>query len=198
MKYVTLAEPFEYEPERIKGSRFLAALAPAADAAAAEAFVKARRELYPGATHTCWAWRLGMHGSEQRSSDDGEPAGSAGRPILNQIEGHGVTHVVAAVTRWFGGTKLGVGGLVRAYGGTAGMALDRAPLLEHEVTEPLVLSFPYDCTSAVQACLHAQSLEPTESDYGAEVRLVLQVPVAVIETLRLELVERTAGRVRID
>src|SRR3546814_18000784 len=77
----------------------------------------------PDATHNCWAWRIG---DDYRSNDDGEPAGTAGRPILAAIDGQGMDRVVVVVTRWFGGIKLGAGGLVRAYGGTAAECLRRA------------------------------------------------------------------------
>lgn len=197
MHFLTVASPFEYEPERIKNSRFLAVLAPVSSAAEAEAFLEAQRALHSGANHTCYAWRLGLDGDQHRSSDDGEPSGSAGRPILAQIEGHELTNIVAAVTRWFGGTKLGVGGLMRAYGGAAGQAMDRAPIVEREITTDLELRFPYDCTAVVQACLHAAELEPIDSDYGSEVRLVLRVPVAQAGALRAELTERTAGRIQL-
>lgn len=198
MNYRTVAEPFAFEPERIKGSRFLAALAPIASAAEGEAFVQARRALHPNASHTCFAWRVGAEGTEHRSSDDGEPAGSAGRPILAQIEGHELTFVAVTVARWFGGTKLGVGGLVRAYGGTAGMAMDRAPIIEREITQSLELRFPYDCTAVVQACLHAANLEPVDADYGSEVYFKLEVPLAAEAALRFELNERTSGRVQLS
>ncbi len=108
--------------QEIKRSRFLAQAAPVGDADAALAFI--RRVSASDATHNCWAWRIG---NEYRFNDDGEPGGSAGRPILAAIDGQQLDQVAVVVTRWFGGTKLGVGGLVRAYGGCTAECLRTAP-----------------------------------------------------------------------
>jgi uncharacterized YigZ family protein len=108
--------------EEIRKSRFLAQAAPVATAAQALDFLREASD--PAATHNCWAYRIGP---EYRFNDDGEPGGTAGRPILQAIEGQEVDNVVVVVTRWFGGIKLGAGGLVRAYGGTAAECLRLAP-----------------------------------------------------------------------
>ena len=105
----------------VKHSRFIAQVAPADSPEAALGFLA--RVADPGATHNCWAYRIG---AEYRSSDDGEPSGTAGRPILAASEGQGYDQVMAVVTRWYGGIKLGAGGLVRAYGGAAAECLRRA------------------------------------------------------------------------
>ena len=116
----TLVAPCQHAVE-IRKSRFLAHAAPVASAAQALAFL--REVGTPSASHNCWAYRVG---ADYRSSDDGEPGGSAGRPILQAIDSQGMDRVMVVVTRWFGGIKLGVGGLVRAYGGTAAECLRRA------------------------------------------------------------------------
>ncbi|MBM4373248.1 MAG: YigZ family protein, partial [Deltaproteobacteria bacterium] len=104
--------------EDVKKSRFLARAAAAHSPEEARAFLEAVRE--PGATHNCWAWRIG---DACRSSDDGEPGGTAGRPILAALDAQGLDHVAVSVARWFGGIKLGAGGLARAYGGAAARCL---------------------------------------------------------------------------
>ncbi|MER1967283.1 YigZ family protein [Castellaniella sp. GW247-6E4] len=114
--------------EDIRKSRFLAVAAPAHSADEAAAFLETARQ--PQATHNCWAWRIGQ---AYRFHDDGEPGGTAGRPILQAIEGQDCDRVVVMVTRWFGGIKLGTGGLVRAYGGVVAQCLrlaDKAPWVE--------------------------------------------------------------------
>ena len=116
----TLAAPAAFTLE-VKHSRFLAQAAPASAPAAALAFLDEVAD--PAATHNCWAYRIG---GEYRSSDAGEPAGTAGRPILTAIDGQGCDQVVVVVTRWYGGIKLGAGGLVRAYGGAAAECLRNA------------------------------------------------------------------------
>src|SRR5687768_5995744 len=125
----------------VKHSRFLAHAAPADSAGAALAFLAGISDR--DATHNCWAWRIGH---DYRSSDDGEPAGTAGRPILAAIDGQGFDRVVVVVTRWYGGIKLGAGGLVRAYGGAAAECLRTAP---RTPIVPLVeadLAFPFEDT----------------------------------------------------
>src|SRR3954447_7594427 len=117
----TLAQPVSHTLE-VKHSRFIAHAAPIDGAAAALAFLQ--QVAVADATHNCWAYR---HGQDYRSSDDGEPAGTAGRPILAAIDGQGFDRVMVVVTRWFGGIKLGAGGLVRAYGGAAAECLRTAP-----------------------------------------------------------------------
>ncbi len=194
-RYRTLAAEHAYEPPPIKNSRFLAFVAPAESEEEARAFIERVRSRHDDARHVCWAWRLGPDGKRTRSSDDGEPSGSAGRPILAQLEGHAVTAVVAAVVRYFGGIKLGVGGLMRAYGGATGQCLDRAPLREVVVTEPLVIEHPYDCSGAVQAVLAAEGLSPSSREYGDAVRLELSVPRPDLERLRRALIDRSGGRV---
>jgi uncharacterized YigZ family protein len=105
----------------IRNSRFLAQAAPVSSAEQALAFLQECAD--PSATHNCWAYRIGH---EYRFSDDGEPGGTAGRPILQAIEGQGIDRAMVVVTRWYGGIKLGTGGLARAYGGTAAECLRRA------------------------------------------------------------------------
>jgi uncharacterized YigZ family protein len=190
----TVATELRHEIEPIKGSRFLTTVAPAASREEALAFVARVREEFRDATHNCWAWRTGARGESFQSSDDGEPSGSAGRPILAQLEGHGVTNAAVVVTRWFGGTKLGVGGLVRAYGGAAGKTLDRAELVPLVVLRRVEVAYPYECSGAVDALLAARGLAPVESDYGASVRLVLEVPEEELDAFLRELSDRTAGR----
>ena len=124
--YRTVATRVSHEIPKIKGSRFIATVAPAGSRAAAEAIVEALRDCHPGARHTCFAYRLGAAGDVFRYADDGEPSGTAGRPILRQIEGRGLTAMVVVVTRYFGGTKLGAGGLLRAYAAAAGAGPDQA------------------------------------------------------------------------
>ncbi|WP_244448727.1 YigZ family protein [Bosea sp. LC85] len=116
----TLCGPFSFRQE-IKKSRFLATAGPIADEAAAKAFIAAQSD--PAAHHNCWAWRCGP---SYRFNDDGEPSGTAGKPILAAIDGQALDGVAVVVTRWFGGVLLGSGGLIRAYGGTAALCLREA------------------------------------------------------------------------
>lgn len=193
-EFRTLADELRHEIDPIKGSRFLATVAPADSADAAEAFVERVRTEFASASHHGWAYRVGAAGDVFRSSDDGEPSGSAGRPILAQIEGHDLTNAAVVVTRWFGGTKLGVGGLMRAYGGAAGQTLDRARITTVVITRRVTLDHPYVCSGAVQGLLAAHDLTPVSARYDAEVTLVLDVPERDLDAFARELSDRTAGR----
>ncbi|GLU49142.1 YigZ family protein [Nocardiopsis ansamitocini] len=125
----TIKHDGEHELD-IKKSRFICALARVGDEAAARAFIAQRRRLHWGAGHNCTAYVLGADGGVQRSSDDGEPSGTAGVPMLEVLRHRGITDTVAVVTRYFGGVKLGAGGLIRAYGNAVAAAVDVSGLLE--------------------------------------------------------------------
>lgn len=181
--------------EPVKGSRFVATVAPVSTPDAAEAVVASVAAERSGASHHCFAWRLSD--GRTRSSDDGEPSGSAGRPILAHLEGKNIENAVVVVSRWFGGTKLGVGGLVRAYGGCAGKALDRAPIEERVRTTRVQLVHGYPETGAVAAVLSELGLEAVATEYGVSVTLTLEVPDALVDHVRLRVPERTAGRARV-
>ncbi len=192
MAYRTLSAPSEFEDDPVKGSRFVARVAPAADEPSALAEVAEARRRWPDASHHCWAYRLRSGG--HRSADDGEPGGSAGRPILAQIEGHDVHDVVVVVARWFGGTKLGVGGLIRAYGGCAGRALDRAPFVEVVPTVRLLVEHAYDDTGSVQAVVAARGLAVVDTAWAEAVRLRLEVPEPDRADVERALADATRGR----
>ncbi len=192
----TVADRSEFEPPPVKGSRFLATVAPATTAAEALAVVESLQQQCPRANHHCWAFVL-ADGS-RRCSDDGEPSGSAGRPILARIEGREAQNIVVVVTRWFGGTKLGVGGLVRAYGGCAGQGLDAAEPVELVVLVSVGLTYCYADTGAVESVLHELGIEESHAEYGASVQRRVALPPEQVDRLRHRLIEATAGRAAID
>lgn len=176
----------------VKHSRFIVHAGPATTPDAALAFVADVAD--PAATHNCWAYRIG---AQYRFSDDGEPAGTAGRPILAAIDGQGYDQVVAVVTRWFGGIKLGAGGLVRAYGGATAECLrlaPRQPLIAHS---EVALSYPFDVTGVVHAALAQFDAEKLGEDFRAEgVTLRLRLPSDRIDGLKTQLRDATRDRVR--
>ncbi|MCH6484595.1 IMPACT family protein [Pseudoxanthomonas sp. LH2527] len=177
----------------VKHSRFLARAAPAASADEALGFLREIGD--PAATHNCWAYRIG---DEYRSSDDGEPAGTAGRPILAAIDGQGFDRVMVVVTRWYGGIKLGAGGLVRAYGGAAAECLRLAPREPLVALAMLELSCPFDDLGHVHAALAAH--QATKQDEGFDetgARLVVQLPVDRADALKSQLRDATRNRVRV-
>lgn len=189
----TLAAPASHEIE-VKHSRFLARAAAVTSAEEAMAWLQSVG--VPDATHNCWAWRVG---GEYRSSDDGEPAGTAGRPILAAIDGQGFDRVAVVVTRWYGGIKLGAGGLVRAYGGAAAECLrlaERSPLVKYA---EVALHAPFEDLGAVHAALEAFEAEKAaESFDAAGARFTLRLPAARVEALRIHLRDASRDRIRFE
>lgn len=159
---------------REKGSRFLAVIAPAADEAAAQAVLAALAAEHPDATHRCFAWRLGA-APRERASDAGEPSGTAGVPILQVLRGRELSDVVAVVVRWYGGTKLGKGGLARAYAAAARLAADELRVERRFARVELALELPYERLGAVKRLVHPPEVELVAERYGERVELVLSV-----------------------
>lgn len=191
MNLHTLAAPAAHAIE-VKRSRFLAQAAPAATPEAALAWLSASCDR--DATHNCWAYRIG---AQYRSSDDGEPAGTAGRPILAAIDGQGLDRVVVVVTRWYGGINLGAGGLVRAYGGAAAECLRRAERHALVAMGEVRLSCPFGDIAEAHAAIAAFDAEKKEESFDAEgVRFVLLMPLDRIDALKARLRDATRNRVR--
>ncbi len=178
----------------VKHSRFIAHAVPVASTQ--DALHALAEVAVADATHNCWAWRIG---DQYRSSDDGEPAGTAGRPILAAIDGQGIDQVIVVVTRWFGGIKLGAGGLVRAYGGAAAECLRRADRIALTAMSELGLRFPFEDLGVVHGALAAAGAEKISESFDAQgARLVLRLPADNIDTLKSHLRDATRNRARFD
>ncbi|MCD9028422.1 IMPACT family protein [Luteimonas sp. BDR2-5] len=189
----TLATPATHTLE-VKHSRFVAHAAPVDSADAALAFLQ--QVHVADATHNCWAWRIG---DQYRSSDDGEPAGTAGRPILAAIDGQGFDRVAVVVVRWYGGIKLGAGGLVRAYGGCAAECLRTAPRLALVETTTVGLHAPFDALGAVHAALPAALAGKLAEEFDSDgVHLRIELPCDRLDDLKTRLRDATRDRVRFD
>ncbi len=189
----TLAARARHEIE-VKHSRFLALAAPVDTPDAALAFAAEIGD--PAATHNCWAYRIG---ELYRSSDDGEPAGTAGRPILSAIDGQGLDQVAVVVTRWYGGIKLGAGGLVRAYGGCAAECLRNAPRRTLIVYVECTLQFGFADTGAVHDALALHATEKLDEQFTAGgVQLRLRLPADQLAALGERLRDATRARARLD
>jgi len=209
--YRTLAGAGEAAFE-VRGSEFLGYAAPARDVEAAEATVEERRRVYDDATHNVPAYRVRVGGGENRStgadgsgagrggllreyeSDDGEPRGSAGKPALNVLQGQDVENAVVVVTRYYGGTNLGIGGLVRAYSRATKEAVATAGTVEERPHERLQVTVGYDDSGTVRAILESTGVE-FDADYAEQVTFDARVPVAEADGLRERLRSATGGRV---
>lgn len=179
-----------HHSEDIKKSRFLAQAAPVQTPEQALAFVRQVGD--PAATHNCWAYRIGQ---DYRFNDDGEPGGTAGRPILQAIEGQGIDHAVVVVTRWYGGIKLGAGGLVRAYGGTAAECLRRAERLPIVAMARLGMRCDFAELTLLKARLRELDATVLQESFGAEgVTLEVQLPESQVAEAQVRLTDITRGR----
>jgi putative IMPACT (imprinted ancient) family translation regulator len=193
MSAATLAAPARHALE-VKKSRFVAEAAPVADANAALAWIRAGGD--PEATHNCWAYRCG---GDYRFSDDGEPGGSAGRPILAAIDGQGLDRVAVRVTRWYGGTNLGVGGLVRAYGGVAAECLRLAPRVALVEMVEAELRCDFALAGAVHGLLAASAAEKLAETFEIDgLRLRLRLPASSFAVLAERLRDASRGSARLQ
>ena len=189
---LTLADKVVYE-EEIQKSRFIAKAAPVASEEEALAFLAENRE--PEATHNGHAYKIGLL---YRFSDDGEPSGTAGRPILHAIEAQGLDRVAVLVVRYFGGVKLGAGGLVRAYGGVAAEALRRAPKVPLVERVGLAFLVPFAEVGRVYALLEARALKAEETYTPEGVRCALLLPKPEREGFLRALLDATRGQVALE
>jgi len=179
-----------------KGSRFIAYLRPVQNQAEAEAFISEISKQHYDATHNCYAWRLGLDQHESiRFNDDGEPSGTAGKPILQAINGHDLTNVAVVVTRYFGGTKLGTGGLVRAYGGAASAALEMAKRRQVYLTREVALSCNYSFLKTVFNKVEQLKGRIIESTYADQVQLVIELRLRTIEPFIQYITNQSAGTI---
>jgi len=181
----------EYEEKK---SRFIATLRPVTSEEEAAAFIAEMKKKYWDARHNCSAYIIGKRGEITRCSDDGEPSGTAGRPMLEVLTGSGVTNAAVVVTRYFGGTLLGTGGLVRAYTQAVKAGLENSVI--GMVTEGVELEVIADYNDAekVKYLLSQKNIEPVKTEYSADVTLILQVPSDDADSIEKEITETTAGR----
>lgn len=193
--YTTLRGPSRAEI-KVQASRFIARLEPVRDAAEAREVLARLRKEYFDATHHASAYRLGVGGADARAQDDGEPSGTAGRPILAALERSGLTNVIAVVIRYFGGTKLGTGGLARAYGEAAEAALREADVVERFVTGAIRASFPHAQVSNVMRSVARLGARVVDTSYDEEVHLQLEIRLSKLEELTRALRENTSGNIR--
>ena len=197
-----------FEIEKVKGSRFIGLAAPASSPAVVTDFLRATMAEYPDARHWCHGARLYAPGRDvdARSSDDGEPSGTAGRPIVAAIQGADLVDTAVVVVRYFGGTKLGTGGLIRAYGAAAQAVLreaERAGHIEDFVpTSRALMSFPHAETGTVRSVLggfkDAVILEDTQEFGAAMASLQFTIPSEQYEKAAAQLSERTAARCEVS
>jgi uncharacterized YigZ family protein len=181
--------------EVVRGSLFVTTVARAPDAEAARAFVERITTEYPDATHVCWAFVAGPPGSTRSigMSDAGEPHGTAGRPMLEVLLHGGVGQIVAVCARWFGGTKLGTGGLARAYASGVTRALESLPVALRRERSVVEIEVSYAHIDGVRRALEDLDAKLIEEDYGETVRYRAAVPVVSVAELRSRILDVSRG-----
>lgn len=191
--YYTLGEDARAEI-KVKGSRFIAEARRVEGVEEAEAEIAAIRKRAYTATHHCTAYRIGPTGQFFRYNDDGEPSGTAGAPILRQIDARHLTNTLVVVTRYFGGTKLGTGGLLRAYGEAAALVLDAAPVEERILRDRIRLRFGYDDTSPALHVINQFDAEILDTRYTEATEIVVGVRRSEVEPFVEAFVNALGGR----
>lgn len=194
-RYAVPAATHRVEQEASR-SRFIATIGRASTVDEAQAFIRAVAAEFPDATHNCWAYVVGPPGDTGRigMSDAGEPHGTAGRPMLNALLHAMVGDVVAVVTRYYGGTKLGTGGLVRAYGGGVQAALSTLPTIERIDYVSLTVTVDYATLTALHQLCAGCEAEILSQDFAEKVRVSLKVPDEHADRFRAALLDATRGR----
>jgi len=190
----TLAAPVSAEID-VRKSRFIALAIPVSNRDAAMRELERMRTEHPAATHVCWAL---LAGGQSGMSDDGEPSGTAGRPILEVLRHHELDGVLAAVVRYYGGIKLGAGGLVRAYTDAIATAMHSAVRVERVERGLLDIEIDYADEARVRRWIEQHEAELVQSTYGMTVRFVVRMAATAREPAALELRDITHGRAKVE
>lgn len=202
LTYKTLAQSSFFEIPKIKGSRFLATLFPVSEKAVIEEHLAAINKQYYDARHNCYARRLGVKASQdlfgnwvlapvqERANDDWEPSNTAGKPILSVLSGAELFEVLVVVTRYFGGTLLGVGGLIQAYTQSAQAGVANCTIIEKEITKNLNIDLGYDQLSQIQYLLGKYQAKIVDENYGDRIQQTISINLAFYETFQKELIDR--------
>ncbi|MEU1085900.1 YigZ family protein [Streptomyces sp. NPDC005892] len=196
-QYRTVARAGVHETE-INRSRFLCALAPAATEQEAQEFVARVRREHPTASHNCYAYVVGADASVQKASDDGEPGGTAGVPMLQMLMRREIRYAVAVVTRYYGGVKLGAGGLIRAYGGVVGEALDELGTLTRQRYRLATVTVDHQRAGKLENDMRATGTAVREVRYAEAVTLEIGLPDADVAGFRAWLADATAGSATLE
>ncbi len=186
--YKTIKEKSE-ATYREKGSRFIAYAGPVSNQTDISIFLEEIKKLHPSARHVCYAYRIKPLNEEWRANDDGEPAGSAGKPILNQIRSKELSNVIVAVVRYFGGTLLGVPGLIYAYKESARLALEESVIEERQITRELNVITSFSNSGSLNAMLKKLRLDNKVSPYNDGLKVQVNIPLSQYEEVKVLLLE---------
>ncbi len=193
-EFLRITEKKRYE-EKVKDSRFIATAAPIESAEEAAAFIAEMKKEFHDATHNCSAWKTGQGTKmKYRYNDDGEPSGTAGLPILKAIDAREISNICVVVTRYFGGTRLGTGGLMRAYGQLAAELLKKCKIEKKYLTQTLEFSVAFDFVSVIHNIVKNFDANLKDSQYGDDVLFIVEVRSSEYSNFRTKLTEATNGQ----
>jgi len=197
--YLTIDKPSLAET-KVKGSRFIGRTLAVASAAEALEELNAVRKLEHAATHNCFAYRVGLPAerAEFKYSDDGEPSGTAGKPILDVITGSGVTNTLLVVTRYFGGTRLGTGGLARAYSDAARQAIEASGIKENFITTAFRVTIDFAVYDSLMKTVSRLGAVERKSEFSDRVSIELEIRNSLAERLISDLTELSKGKAAIE
>lgn len=197
-RFFTISNPARHEI-RVKGSRFIGRTVLVDNISVAESELAAIRKTEHAATHNCYAYRAGL-GDETtfKYSDDGEPNGTAGRPIHDAICGRDLSNTLVVVTRYFGGTKLGTGGLARAYGETAAQVLERSGRQEHFLVDRIRITAEFAIYDQLDRVARQHGANRIEADFSDKVKLILEIRQSKTDSLIDDIVQLSSGKAIIE
>ncbi|MEV4972426.1 YigZ family protein [Streptomyces scopuliridis] len=196
-QYRTVARAGVHETE-INRSRFICALAPVATEEEAQEFLARVRKEHPTATHNCFAYVIGADASVQKAGDDGEPGGTAGAPMLQMLMRREVRYTAAVVTRYYGGVKLGAGGLIRAYGGVVGETLDAVGTLTRQRFRLATVTVDHQRAGRLENDLRATGRAVRDVRYAEAVTIEIGLPDSEVPAFRAWLADTTAGTATLE
>lgn len=196
--YLIPSAPSQFE-EEIKKSVFITYLAHTPSIESAKAFVEQIKMKHSDARHNCWGFVAGRPEDSMKwgFSDDGEPSGTAGKPILAQLAGSGVGEITAVVTRYSGGIKLGTGGLVKAYGGGVQQALKTLQTIEKKITTKLLLELDYGFMAILQSLMPQFGAQEISADYSDAVSMVVEIEVRQVDDFTQTVVNKSGAKVNV-
>lgn len=178
---------------KVRGSEFIATAIPVASKEQAQKELEGLRSEFWDATHNCFAYRIGKGGLEFRTSDDGEPSGSAGKPILFVLNKYDVSDILMVVTRYYGGTKLGIGGLARAYSEAAGMVLESCLKIPIYSSKDIRIMCIYEDVAIIRRIIEAYAIN-SDSEYRDAVEFIARIPESQCDAFIQEVISSTSGR----
>lgn len=196
--YKTIKENNQFEIDKIKGSRFIGTLIKVSKRDEAEKELENIRKKNYNATHNCFAYTVGIDNDIiTRYSDDGEPSGTAGRPMMNVLESSGISNVLLIVTRYYGGTKLGTGGLMKAYSEAAKEVISHSKVIDVEIKTSLIFNYPYDNTSMVMNLISRYGADIIEEKYGDDAEMLIKLNQGYRQEFIDEIFDKSNGKIKV-